>query len=449
MTLARTDRSNHRRLLCRGLLVLLAGGCKSAELEPSPAIELRADEPADLRSERPSGRPNFGSDVLALGDFDGDGVRDVATLITYEFGEPSSGCTVVVHSGATGEALAHGASPYRVTTMRLRSAAEWLWTPAAGLDESGTITIGMIVAGEHEQRGAEAHAALLSLPSREVLAQGIVRGTVLPVRCRRGGGGAIVEQRDERAGEWVYRELRADLSLGDVWARSAQRVLAAAEHEGLRGIVTENASGAVQLVTGRAQGAWGSIEIPFVEGRNLANHCRILQLYVAPDRGQWALVGMNERHSLELFDVSAARLCRTIASDGIRGLDASRLDARGFANSAALLQDADGDGVPELAIGWPPGSMPYGGSLLGVSGAEPRELWLESFDWALWSVGTAMAVGPDWDSDGLEDVLVSSFPVDDSGLSPVHGCGWGNLLLLSSRTGESLRQIPEVAYPLR
>ena len=62
--------------------------------------------------------------------------------------------------------------------------------------------------------------------------------------------------------------------------------------------------------------------------------------------------------------------------------------------------------------------------------------------------GLSLALGDDWDRDGQADLVTSSSPTGSSGLAIQAGVSLGGLMLVSGRSGELLREVSEVGYPL-
>lgn len=394
--------------------------------------------------ERPYGFPTYGVDVAVLEDLDGDGARDFAALIEHEWDGPSAGCTLVVHSGSTGAVLATGASPYRATTLRRTDEEAWLWNPDPAEVEGGGHVVGFVVSGALKPQDPEAFVALLSLPSGAVLSQGIVRGTVRRIRSRNGGGGVALESRDERTGEWVYRELCPDLRLGKPWLRSRERMIAAAENGRLKCAVLQRTDSTPQLAWSSGNDLWTSTEFgpltTSISGR------LELQLHEAPDGRLWALVGLGDNVNVQLFDLTSSLWKRSIHMGEVTGFPAVE-SSWAFPLSSTLLGDIDSDGCPDVALG-ARASWAFGGSVFAVSGATGKRLWRWPVGAELSNPGLALALGDDWDRDGQADLLTSSSPTGSSGLAIQAGVSLGGLMLVSGRNGELLKTVAEVGYPL-
>jgi hypothetical protein len=418
--------------------------CGSLSTRDTDALELRPERSEDFRTERPYGFPTYGADVAVLEDLDGDGTREFAALVEHEWDGPSAGCTFVVHSGRTGAALAFGASPYRATTLRRTDAEAWLWKPdTAELAGEGHV-VGLVVSGALKPQEPEAFVALFSLPSGAVLSQGIVRGTVRCIRSRDGGGGVVLETRDERTGEWVYRELGPDLRLGEAWLRSRERMIAAAENGSLKCAVLQRTDSTPQLAWSSGNDLWTRTEFGPVT-TPLSGRLE-LQLHEAPDGSRWALVGLGDKVNLQLFDLTSSRWKRSIHRGEATGIPVEdSYSARPL--SSTFLGDIDSDGCPDIALG-ARGSWAFCGSVFAVSGATGKRLWRWPLAAELSNPGLALALGDDWDRDGQADLVTSSSPTGSSGLAIQAGVSLGGLMLVSGRNGELLREVSEVGYPL-
>lgn len=134
--------------------------------------------------------------------------------------------------------------------------------------------------------------------------------------------------------------------------------------------------------------------------------------------------GTDERGALELRSLPTGELLRTFLADD---------DLQMFGRAVLAVPDVDGDFCDELLVGAPRGTpQSRGGEVLLVSGRTGERLWVHRA--ASDAFGVALAVLDDLDGDGLGDLAVGSSPAT---LQPND---LGRVVVLSARTGQPLRE---------
>jgi serine/threonine protein kinase len=134
--------------------------------------------------------------------------------------------------------------------------------------------------------------------------------------------------------------------------------------------------------------------------------------------------GEPERGALELRSLHTGELLRTFVADD---------DLQMFARAVLAVPDVDGDFCDELLVGAPRGTTASrGGEVVLLSGRTGQRLWSQRSDHD--AFGVALAALDDLDGDGHGDFAVGSSPATLLPNDP------GRVVVLSARTGRPLRE---------